>query len=213
MLAAELGLAGIRPVVLDPMPDPIRDPAPMALSAKGFGFWTAAVCTARSREQTGRLGARRARCLRPSPSTSRWCRSANVHAPMQQPRLGSGALGAGRPNTSRHSLGAQVTGFDQDANGVTVHVSGPDGDYELRAEYARSAPTAAPARPASGRHRFPGHDVARCSCPGSRSTCCRRPVGRSGQRRARRPASPYPASGFHRAERCFRLRRPGARRR
>ena len=55
--------------------------------------------------------------------------------PIQQPKLVQ-AL-AERAGQYRADLrwGHRLAGFDQDADGVTVQVSGPDGDYELRAKY------------------------------------------------------------------------------
>jgi 2-polyprenyl-6-methoxyphenol hydroxylase-like FAD-dependent oxidoreductase len=46
-----------------------------------------------------------------------------------------GAFGVRRPLRPRSGARAALTGFDQHDDGVTVHVAGPDGAYDLTAKY------------------------------------------------------------------------------
>jgi hypothetical protein len=59
MLACELALAGIRPVVLDELPGPSLSRRPTALPDKWFGCWTCGACIGRSPATT----------IRPTPPT------------------------------------------------------------------------------------------------------------------------------------------------
>src|SRR5262249_51357578 len=55
--------------------------------------------------------------------------------PVQQPKLVQVLAEGAGDRAADIRWGHALTGFDQDADGVTVHVSGPDGGYELRAKY------------------------------------------------------------------------------
>ena len=136
MLAAELGLAGIRPVVLDPMPGP--NPQPRANGIVGQGV---RILDHRDLYSTlaGTEGppqrAPRAMfsafpldlSLVPNPQM--------FMLPIQQPKLVEVLAERAGQHRAYIRWGHGLSGFDQDADGVTVQVSGPDGDYELRAKY------------------------------------------------------------------------------
>jgi 2-polyprenyl-6-methoxyphenol hydroxylase-like FAD-dependent oxidoreductase len=135
MLACELGLAGIRPIVLDPLPGPNPEPRANGVTGQGVrildhrGFYSVLAGTD------------------DPPQPSPWAMFAaltldlagtadtqNYMVAVQQPRLVQVlAERAGEYVDIR--WGHRLTGFDQRADGVTVHVAGPDGDYELTAEY------------------------------------------------------------------------------
>jgi 2-polyprenyl-6-methoxyphenol hydroxylase-like FAD-dependent oxidoreductase len=55
--------------------------------------------------------------------------------PIQQPKLVQALAERAGQYGADIRWGHGLTAFDQDAGGVTVQVSGPDGDYELRAKY------------------------------------------------------------------------------
>jgi 2-polyprenyl-6-methoxyphenol hydroxylase-like FAD-dependent oxidoreductase len=136
MLAGELGLAGIRPVVLDPMPGP--NPQPRANGIIGQGV--------RILDHRGLYGTL-AGTAEPPPLNPRAMfaafpldlalmpNSQLYLLPVQQPRLvqvlADRAAEYDVDIRWRHAL----TGFDQDADGVTVHVQGPDGPTQLKTKY------------------------------------------------------------------------------
>ncbi|HXY63010.1 MAG TPA: FAD-dependent monooxygenase [Mycobacterium sp.] len=136
MLACELGLAGIRSIVLDPLSGPNPEPRANGVTGQGVrildhrGFYSVLAGTD------------------DPPQPSPWAMFAaltldlagtadtqNYMVAVQQPRLvqvlaeRAGAYGVDI------RWGHRLTGFDQRADGVTVHVAGPDGDYDLAAEY------------------------------------------------------------------------------
>ena len=136
MLASELGLAGIRPVVLDPMPGP--NPQPRANGIVGQGV--------RILDHRGLYGVlagtegppRRAPramfaafpldlALVPNPQV--------FMLPVQQPKLVQVLAERAGQYGADIRWGHALSNFDQDADGVTVRVGGPDGDYELMAKY------------------------------------------------------------------------------
>src|SRR5277367_4597473 len=134
LLACELGLSGIRPIVLDPLPGP--NPEPRANGVTGQGV--------RLLDHRGlyRVVAGTDEPPQPSP----WVMFAsfllagnadtqNYMVPVQQPRLVQ--LLAERAGEYDVDIrwGHRLTGFEHHADGVTVHVAGPDGDYELTAKY------------------------------------------------------------------------------
>ena len=137
MLAAELGLAGIRPVVLDPMPGPNPQPRANGIVGQGVrildhrGLYSTLAGTEGPPQRAPRAmfaAFPLDLSLVPNPQMFMLAHPAT--------QAGSGARGAGRPiRQADIRWGHGLTGFDQDADGVTVHVSGPDGDYELRAKY------------------------------------------------------------------------------
>jgi 2-polyprenyl-6-methoxyphenol hydroxylase-like FAD-dependent oxidoreductase len=136
MLACELGLSGIRPIVLDPLPGPNPEPRANGVTGQGVrildhrGFYSV---LARTDDP---------------PQPSPWAMFAaltldlagtadtqNYMVAVQQPRLVQVfAERAGEYDVDIR-WGHRLTGFDQHADGVTVHVAGPDGDYELAAKY------------------------------------------------------------------------------
>ncbi|HWT49905.1 MAG TPA: FAD-dependent monooxygenase, partial [Mycobacterium sp.] len=136
MLAGELGLAGIRPVVLDPMPGPNPDRRANGIVGQGVRILDHRGLYSRLAGLEG--SPRRAPramfaafpldlALVPNPQV--------FLLPVQQPELVQ--VLAERAGKYRADIrwGHTLTGFDQDADGVTVRVSGPDGDYELTAKY------------------------------------------------------------------------------
>jgi 2-polyprenyl-6-methoxyphenol hydroxylase-like FAD-dependent oxidoreductase len=136
MLACELGLAGIRPVVLDPMPGP--DPKPKVNRIVGQA--------ARILDDRGLYGALAGTAQPPKPAPrymfagfpldfSAVPDSQLFVLPVQQQGLVQVfAKRAGEYDTDIR-WGHALTGFDQHENGVTVHVAGPDGAYDLTAQY------------------------------------------------------------------------------
>lgn len=136
MLAAELGLAGIRPVVLDPMPGP--NPQPRAngivgqgvriLDHRGLYSTLAGIDGPPQRAPRAMFGAFPLDLsLVPNPQM--------FMLPIQQPKLVQVLAERAGQYATDIRWGHRLTGFDQNADGVTVHVSGPAGDYELRAKY------------------------------------------------------------------------------
>jgi 2-polyprenyl-6-methoxyphenol hydroxylase-like FAD-dependent oxidoreductase len=136
MLAAELGLAGIRPVVLDPMPGPNPQPRANGIVGQGVrildhrGLYGTLAGTEGPPQRAPRamfaafpldLG------LVPNPQM--------FMLPVQQPKLVQALTERADHYQADIRWGHGLTGFEQDADGVTVHVGGPDGDYELRAKY------------------------------------------------------------------------------
>jgi 2-polyprenyl-6-methoxyphenol hydroxylase-like FAD-dependent oxidoreductase len=136
MLAAELGLAGIRPVVLDPMPGPNPQPRANGIVGQGVrildhrGLYSTLAGTEGPPQRAPRAmfaAFPLDLSLVPNPQM--------FMLPIQQPKLVQALAERAVQYQADIRWGHGLTGFDQDANGVTVHVSGPDGDYELRAKY------------------------------------------------------------------------------
>jgi 2-polyprenyl-6-methoxyphenol hydroxylase-like FAD-dependent oxidoreductase len=136
MVAGELGLAGIRSVVLDPMPGP--NPQPRANRVVG----TAARILDHRGLYSVLTGS--AELPRPAPRTIFAGLSLDLSSipdsqlfvvPIQQRGLvevlaeRAGAYGADI------RWGHALTGFDQYDGGVTVHIAGPDGAYDVTAAY------------------------------------------------------------------------------
>jgi 2-polyprenyl-6-methoxyphenol hydroxylase-like FAD-dependent oxidoreductase len=136
LLACELGLSGIRPIVLDPLPGPNPEPRANGVTGQGVrlldhrGFYRVVAGTDEP------------------PQPSPWVMFAsflldlagnadtqNYMVPVQQPRLVQ--LLAERAGEYGVDIrwGHRLAGFDQHTDGVTVHVAGPDGDYELTSSY------------------------------------------------------------------------------
>ena len=136
MLAGELGLAGIRPVVLDPLLGP--NPQPRANGIVGQGvrvldhrglYGTLAGTAGPPRLAPRSMFAAFALNLALAPDAQVFL------LPVQQPRLVQVlAQRAGEYDVDIR-WGHTLTGFDQHADGVTVQVAGPDGAYELVARY------------------------------------------------------------------------------
>ena len=136
MMACELGLAGIRPVVLDPLSGPNPEPRANGVTGQGVrildhrGFYSVLADTAEP------------------PQPSPWAMFAAMTLDLtgvadsqafmvavQQPRLVQVLAERAREYGVDVRWGHRLTGFDQQADGVTVHVEGPDGNYELAAKY------------------------------------------------------------------------------
>jgi 2-polyprenyl-6-methoxyphenol hydroxylase-like FAD-dependent oxidoreductase len=136
MLAGELGLAGIRPVVLDPMPGPNPQPRANGIVGQGVrildhrGLYSRLAGTEGPPQRAPRA------MFAAFPLDLALVPDAQMFMlPVQQPTLVQVlAEQAGQHGVDiRWSHG--LTGFEQDGNGVTVCVGGPEGDYELRAKY------------------------------------------------------------------------------
>jgi 2-polyprenyl-6-methoxyphenol hydroxylase-like FAD-dependent oxidoreductase len=136
MLAGELGLAGIRPVVLDPMPGPNPQPRANGIVGQGVrildhrGLYSALAGTEGPPQRAPRAmfaAFPLDLALVPNPQM--------FMLPVQQPKLVQVLAERAGQYGADIRWGHGLTGFDQDADGVTVRVSGPDGDYELRAKY------------------------------------------------------------------------------
>jgi 2-polyprenyl-6-methoxyphenol hydroxylase-like FAD-dependent oxidoreductase len=136
MLASELGLSGIRPIVLDPLPGP--NPEPRANGVTGQGV--------RILDHRGLYSVLAETDDPPQPSP--WTMFAaltldlagtadtqNYMVAVQQPRLVQVLAERAGEYDVDIRWGHRLTGFDQHTDGVTVHVAGPDGDYELAATY------------------------------------------------------------------------------
>ncbi|MBV8177877.1 MAG: FAD-dependent monooxygenase [Mycobacterium sp.] len=136
MLACELGLAGIRPVVLDPLPGPNPEPRANGVTGQGVrildhrGFYSVLAGTAEPPQ--------------PSPWTMFAAMSLDLTGiadsqafmvAVQQPRLVQVLAERAGEYGVEIRWGHRLAGFDQRADGVTVHVDGPDGSYELAAKY------------------------------------------------------------------------------
>jgi 2-polyprenyl-6-methoxyphenol hydroxylase-like FAD-dependent oxidoreductase len=136
MLACELGLAGIRPVVLDPMPGP--NPQPRANGIVGQAV--------RILDHRGLYGtlANTPDPPKPSPRSMFAAFALDLAGiadsqvfllPVQQPRLVQVLAERAGEHNADIRWGHQLAGFDQHADSVTVHIAGPDGPYELAAKY------------------------------------------------------------------------------
>src|SRR5271156_4443990 len=136
MLASELGLAGVRPVVLEPLagPNPQR---------RANGITGQAV---RLLDHRGLYSVLAGTPDPPQPSP--WVMFAAMALdltgvpdpqhfmfPVQQPRLVQILAQRVRDDGADLRWGHRLAGFDQHADGVVVQVDGPDGPYELPAKY------------------------------------------------------------------------------
>ena len=136
MLACELGLAGVRPVMLDPAPGP--NPSARANRIVGQA--------ARILDHRGLYGALTGSAEPPRPAK----RAMFAGFPLELAALPDSQLfvvpiqqhGLVQVLTERADeygvdirWGHALTGFDQDDDRVTVHVTGPDGAYDITAKY------------------------------------------------------------------------------
>jgi 2-polyprenyl-6-methoxyphenol hydroxylase-like FAD-dependent oxidoreductase len=136
MLAHELGLSGIRPIVLDPLPGPNPEPRANGVTGQGVrlldhrGFYSVlagtdqppqpspwAMFAALTLDLTGRADTQ------------------NYMVAVQQPRLVQLLAEHAEKLGTDIRWGHRLAGFAQHEGGVTVDVEGPDGAYELTAKY------------------------------------------------------------------------------
>src|ERR1700756_2828672 len=136
MVACELGLSGIRPIVLDPLPGPNPEPRANGVTGQGVrildhrGFYSVVAGPAEP------------------PQPSPWAMFAaltldltgtadtqNYMVAVQQPRLVQLLAERAEKLGADIRWGHRMAGFDQHEDSVTVHVAGPDGDYQLAAKY------------------------------------------------------------------------------
>ncbi len=136
MLAGELGLAGIRPVVLDPMPGPNPQPRANGIIGQGVRILDhrGLYGTLAGNDEPPRLNPRA--MFAAFPLDLALAPDAQLFLlPIQQPRLvrvfAERAAGLGADIRWGH----RMIGFDQHDDSVTVHVAGPDGPHRLRARY------------------------------------------------------------------------------
>jgi 2-polyprenyl-6-methoxyphenol hydroxylase-like FAD-dependent oxidoreductase len=136
MLAGELGLAGIRPIVLEPLAGP--NPQRRANGVTGQAV--------RLLDHRGLYSVVTGTPDPPQPSP--WAMFAamaldltavpdpqHFMVPVQQPRLVQILAERVTGNGTEIRFGHRLVGFDQHADGVVVHVDGPDGPYQLPATY------------------------------------------------------------------------------
>ena len=136
MLACELGLAGIRPVVLDPA----SGPNPQARVNRIVGQ------AARILDHRGLYSALTGTAEPPKPAPHSVFAGFPLELaavpdsqlfviPVQQRGLVQVLAERAGEYEADIRWGHALTGFDQHDDGVTVHVAGPDGAYDLTAEY------------------------------------------------------------------------------
>jgi 2-polyprenyl-6-methoxyphenol hydroxylase-like FAD-dependent oxidoreductase len=136
MLACELGLAGIRPVVLDPLPGP----NPQARVNRIVGQ------AARILDHRGLYSALTGSAEPPKPAPQSIFAGFPLDltavpdsqlfvVPVQQRGLVQVLAERAGEYEADIRWGHALTGFDQHDDGVTVHVAGPDGAYDLTAKY------------------------------------------------------------------------------
>jgi 2-polyprenyl-6-methoxyphenol hydroxylase-like FAD-dependent oxidoreductase len=136
MLAGELALNGVRPVVLDPMPGP--NPLRRANGVIGQGV---RILDHRGLYSTLAETAEPP-ALNPRPMFAAFPLdlalmpdSQAFLLPVAQPKLARVLADRAVEYDVDLRWGHALSGFDQDADGVTVHVAGPSGAYDLRAKY------------------------------------------------------------------------------
>jgi 2-polyprenyl-6-methoxyphenol hydroxylase-like FAD-dependent oxidoreductase len=138
MLACELGLAGIRPVVLDPMPGPNPQPRANGIVGQAVrildhrGLYGELAATSEPPRHAPRL------MFAAFPLNAALAPDSQMFMlPIQQPRLVQVLAQRAGEHHVDVRWGHTLTGFDQhdDGDGVTVQVSGPDGTYALAAKY------------------------------------------------------------------------------
>src|ERR1700744_1427479 len=136
MVACELGLSGIRPIVLDPLPGPNPEPRANGVTGQGVrildhrGFYSVLAGTdAPPQPSPWAMFAALTLDLAGAAGTQ------NYMVAGEQPRLVQILAKRGAEYDVDIRWGHRLTGFDQRTDGVTVQVAGPDGDYELAAKY------------------------------------------------------------------------------
>jgi len=136
MLACELGLAGIRPVVLDPMSGPNPQPRVNRIVGQAArildhrGLYSMLTGTADPPKPAPRsIFAGFPLDLASVPGSQLFT------VPVQQRGLVHVLAERAGEYDADMRWGHALTGFDQHDDGVTVHVAGPDGAYDLTAKY------------------------------------------------------------------------------
>src|ERR1700739_1816953 len=136
MLAGELGLAGIRPLGLDPMSGPNPGPRGNGIIGQGGRLLDHAALYSRlaGTEEPPRLNPRAMFAAFPLdlalvPDSQMFL------LPIQQPRLVQVLAERAGEHDAEIRWGHALTAFDQHHDGVTVHVTGPDDPYDLTAKY------------------------------------------------------------------------------
>jgi 2-polyprenyl-6-methoxyphenol hydroxylase-like FAD-dependent oxidoreductase len=136
MLACELGLSGIRPIVLEPLlgPNPERRANGIMGQAVRIldhrGLYSVLTGTPDPPEPSPRaMFAAFALDMAGVPDSQVFM------LPVQQPRLVQVLAERVGEQGADIRWGHRLAGFDQDANGVTVQVDGPHGSYELSTRY------------------------------------------------------------------------------
>src|SRR5258705_153823 len=136
MLACELGLAGIRPVVLDPMPGPNPQPRVNRIVGQGVrmldhrGLYSALTETRDPPKPAPRsMFAGFPLDLTSQPESQLFV------VPVQQRGLVHVLAERAAEYDVDIRWGHALTGLDRHDDGVTVHVAGPDGAYDLTAGY------------------------------------------------------------------------------
>jgi 2-polyprenyl-6-methoxyphenol hydroxylase-like FAD-dependent oxidoreductase len=136
MLACELGLAGIRPVILDPTPGPNLQARANRIAGQA----------ARILDHRG-LYSEFAGKVEPPKPVSHWMfaglpldlgtvpDSQLFVVPVQQHGLVELLTERAAKYDVEIRWGHALTGFDQDDDGAALHVAGPDGAYEITAKY------------------------------------------------------------------------------
>jgi 2-polyprenyl-6-methoxyphenol hydroxylase-like FAD-dependent oxidoreductase len=136
MLAGELGLAGIRPIVLESLPGPNPQRRANGITGQAVrlldhrGLYTELAGTP------------------DPPQPSPWAMFAAIALdltevpdaqqfmfPVQQPRLVQMLAERVRDQGADLRWGHRLVGFEQDDDGVVVQVDGPDGSYDVPAKY------------------------------------------------------------------------------
>ncbi len=214
MLANELGLSGIRPIVLEPSPVP--NPQRRANGVTGQAV--------RLLDHRGLYAAISGTADPPAPSS--WVMFAAMTLDLtgvpdpqhfmvlvQQPRLVQLLAERVRDQGIDIRWGHRLSGFEQDGDSVVVRVDGPDGSYELTAQYLVGADGGTSQTRKLAGIEFPGmtsHDaVARMAFGVAPPADWVDPVTGTLNIPGREP---LPATLFHRAERgVFACRRLGDR--
>ncbi len=136
MLACELGLAGVRSVVLDPMPGPNPNPRVNRIVGQGV----------RILDHRGLYGVLTGSAEPPTPAPRSMFAGFPLDlalvpgsqlfvVPVQQRGLVQVLAERAAEHHADMRWGHALSGFDQHDDGVTVHVDGPDGAYDLTTKY------------------------------------------------------------------------------
>jgi 2-polyprenyl-6-methoxyphenol hydroxylase-like FAD-dependent oxidoreductase len=136
MLAYELALSGIRPIVIDPLPGPNPEPRANGVTGQGVrildhrGFYSELAGTAEPpRPNPWSMFAAFMLDLSGVPDSQVFM------VPVQQPRLVQAIAERAGNSGVEIRWGHLLTGFDQNGDVVTVDVDGPDGPYQLSTRY------------------------------------------------------------------------------